>query len=205
MSRTLRLMEEADLPQVEEMVKAALAPRAAACGIDWQHDDVRLVLTVETDVPAAEVGEMHRKVVIPLLAALEAEFGEFSFEMRALCTCGAAATPILDNPGHDMCLCGECLDREIDGRRDGPQYTCPVCEIGFDDSGWSVRCSANISDNESESGAEMDIGTMRRDADVNRWDCCSRGCALKQFRKWLLKVESHPVAREASMKRDGGS
>lgn len=209
MSRTLRLMEETDLPQVAAAFAEALAPRRAACGINWQHDDERLILLVETDVPAAEIGEVYRGAVAPLLGRLEGEFGEFSLEIRSLCACGTAATPMIsgDNPEYDMCLCAECLDRRIDSRREGPRNTCPVCEAGFDSHespGWRADCSAKLVSEEGGAEPEMDIETIRigRGADgtsMDRWDCCSRKCALEQFRRWLSEVESHPVAKEARL------
>jgi len=207
MSRTLRLMEEADLPQVAAAVLEAFAPRDATCGINWQHDDERLILLVETDIPAAEIGEVYRRAVAPLLGRLEDEFGEFAMELRSLCACGASATPMIsgDNPEHDMCLCGECLGRSIDRHRVGSRNTCPVCGAGFDgheNPGWRVNCSAKLVSEESGSKPEMDIETIRiRDGggDMSRWDCCSRACALERFRKWLSEVESHPVAKEARL------
>jgi len=192
MPRTLRLMEETDLPQVAMVVSETFAPRVATCGINWQHDDERLILLVETDIPASEIGEVYRKAVAPLLGSLENEFGEFVLELRSLCACGAVATPMIygDKPEHDMCLCGECLEREVVGQSDGSQYICPVCELGFYDSGWNVSCSAYISDNQGR--LEMDIDTMCKD-----YSYCSRGCALKRFQAWLSEVESHPIAKEA--------
>ncbi len=203
MSRTLVFMEEADRSRVATMVEAMFSPRGAACEIGWQHDGERLVLTVETDVLASEIGEMYRKTVIPLLAALEAEFGEFVFELRSLCACGEVATPMVsDNPEHDMCLCGQCLDRSIDKHRAGPRNTCPVCERGFDgfeNPGWRVSCSAKFVSEEGGAEPEMDIGTVggTDSTPMSRWECCSRECALKQFRAWLSEVESHRVTKEA--------
>lgn len=199
MPRTLKLMEEADLPQVSAVVTEALAPRSAECSINFQHGDERLILMVVTDIPASEVGAVYRRCVSPLLASLEGEFGEFGFEMRSLCACGAAATPMIssgDNPEHDMCLCGECINREIDGHRVRPEYTCPVCEMGFDGSGWSMRCSVKLV---SDEGGEPEMEINSDWADISRRDCCSRKCALEWFRKWLAEVESHPVAREVTL------
>lgn len=195
-------MEGCDIAAVEQAVAEALPGRAIVCTIDWHHE-TRMLLTLETDTPAAEIGEEYRKSIAPLLDRLIDEFGEFDFEMRALCACGGRATPMIDDdPEHDMCLCGECLDRSIDEHRDSPRNTCPVCEKGFDgfeNPGWRVDCSAKFV---SEDGAEpeMDIKTMPSisvHADTDRCDCCSRECALVQFRKWLSEVESHPVAKEA--------
>lgn len=207
MPRTLMLMEETDLPAVERVVVEALSGHSIMCGIGWQHDDERLFLTVETDIPAAKIGDVYRKAVAPLLDRLEGEFGEFGFEMRALCACGGVATPMIsgDNPEHDMCICGECLDRRIDERRDGPRNTCPVCEKGFDgleNPGWRANCSAKFGSEADEARPEMDIGTIRiggadGSTDMDRWDCCSRECALEQFRRWLFEVEAHQVAKEA--------
>lgn len=204
MPRTLRLMEETDLPQVEAMVSAALSPRSAACGINRHHGDERLVLLVETDVPAAEIGEVYRKAVVPLAGRLEVEFGEFALEFRSLCACGEPASPMIsgDNPEHDMCLCGECLSRRMDDSREGPRNTCPVCGTGFDgfeSPGWRANCAAKIESNADGAEPEMDIETIRigdGGTNMNRWDCCSRKCALEQFRRWLSEVESHPVAME---------
>jgi len=200
MPRTLRFMEETDLPQVAVVVSEAFAPRTTACGINWQHDSERLILLVETNVSAAEIGAVYRDVVPPLLSWLEEEFGEFEFEMRALCACGGAAMPMMsgDNPKHDMCLCGECLDREISGLGDRLLNNCPVCDAGFDvadNPGFRVNCSAKFETMADRVDAEMNIDTIG--GDMWKWDCCSRECALKQFRAWLSEVESHPVAKEA--------
>lgn len=203
MSKTLKLMEECDLPSVERMVAEALPDRTIECAIDQQHE-TRMLLTLETDIPASEIGEEYRKSVAPLLAGLEDELGEFDFDMWALCACGQRAMPMIDDdPEHDMCLCGECLDRSIDEHRDSPRNTCPVCEKGFDgfeNPGWRVNCSAKFVSEEDGAKPEMDIDTMPSisvHADTDRCDCCSRECALVQFRKWLSEVESHSVAKEA--------
>ncbi len=202
MSRTLKLMEETDLQQVAAAVAEALSPREAACSLNFQHDEERLALLVETNVPAEEVGAVWRDALPPLLAKLEGEFGEFSLEMRALCACGAPAMPMISGPCPDLdiCLCGECLNRSVDDHRDGPRNTCPICERGFDGSGWSVSCKASFTDKDG-AGPEMDIRTIRiggpDSTDMSRWECCSRGCALKQFQEWLSEVEAHPVAKEA--------
>ena len=203
MPRILRLMDEDDLPQVDTMFVKALAHLASVCKLDFHYDAERLFLTVETDIPASEVSNAYRKIVIPLLNRLDDEFGEFEFEMRALCECGCVATPRFSSGDSesDMCLCGKCLNKKIDEYRDGPRNTCPVCKNGFDgikNPGWTVHCSARFGSQEDDAKPEMDIGTIRIGRDnVSKWSCCSRRCALEQFRKWLSKVESHRVAKEA--------
>ncbi len=57
------------MPQVVSAFAEDLAPHRAECGINWQHDDERPILLVETDMSAAEIGEVYRRAVAPLLGS----------------------------------------------------------------------------------------------------------------------------------------
>lgn len=169
--RTLNLMQEEDLPEIEQVLKEALGDQFIKVEMQFQYDTEYEELRVFTKDNVPEVKSAEKIYTLNL----EETFGEFSLNVFSQCRhCGQF--------DHD---CVKCSWQDLPPI----QYGCRYCKKKYSGDGFEVRGEASISfpRKSRKKVFSSEVFNFNKISIMN-WDCCSQKCAEKLWAEWIKKL-----------------